>query len=182
MKNTAINTLNYTGIVTLSQYIGSQRIELARKHNSGGSPLFDFLADCLIGNFTMAKLLRPTKIMLVKRTENKDPTTGAVSSYSYESKSGFIYLLTKPEKIYSSTQCKVRYSFIVPKDQLESITDYKDLGIGLYTNAVADSATDSGSLENYAAFCLLDNNDLSKSTRIGAALVVDWELIISNIS
>ncbi len=177
MKNTAINTLGYTGIVTLSQYIGSQKIELARKHNSGGGPLFDFLADCLIGDFSRAKILRPTKIMLVKRTKNLTPR-GTSSDYSYTSMSGFIYLLTKPEKIYNPTQSKVRYSFIIPKDQLENMTDFEGLHIGLYTNAVTTS--ESEDLKNYAALCELQSADLSNSIRIGASLVVDWELIISN--
>ena len=59
MKNTAINTLKYTGIVTLSQYIGSKKRQIARMHNEGGDALFRFLANCLAGDFTTAKLTMP---------------------------------------------------------------------------------------------------------------------------
>ena len=67
MKNTAINTLNYTGIVSLSQCIGNRKIKIAQMHNTGGASLFNFLANCLIGNFTTAKINYPTKIKLINR-------------------------------------------------------------------------------------------------------------------
>lgn len=169
MKNIALNTLKYTGIVTLSQYVGSKKVKVARHHNTGGTSLFNFLADCLIGDFAMAKATRPIKIMLVKRTKEE---SGGVTTYNYEQKSGFIFVLTTPEKVQSNTQCRVRYSFIIPKDQIESINDFEDFGIGLYTAGAVEVEP-----ENFAAFCELD---LSKNSLISASLVVDWELIVSN--
>ena len=143
MRNTAINNLTYTGIVTLSRYVGSKKIKIAQLHNTGGNPLFDFLADCLIGDFVTAKVFRPTKIMLLNRIEVSDEP----GTYEYDSKSGFIYLLTKPEKIDSATQSKVRYSFIIPKDQIEGVDTTTGLGIGLYTDS-----TTLDDINNYAAF------------------------------
>ena len=165
MKNIALNTLKYTGIVTLSQYIGSKKIEIAKKHNIGGSPLFSFLARCLIGDFTTAKLARPAKIRLLEYKINNTGDT------EYTAKSGFINLLTMPE-ILDPMQCRVRYSFIVPKDHFSSINfAQSQFGIGLYTaNATNES--------DFAAFCKLDG--LSENNLINASLVVDWELIISN--
>ena len=55
MKNTAINHINYTGIVTLSQYINGKKFLITQKHNAGAHMLFDFLADCLVGNFDLVK-------------------------------------------------------------------------------------------------------------------------------
>lgn len=174
MKNKALNTFKYTGIVTLSQYIGSKKVKIAQAHNTGGNPLFDFLANCLVGDFALAEASRPNKIMLVKRTE--ETSSDGKKSYDYESKSPVIYLLTTPEKVYSATQSIVRYSFLISRDALDAITNFDGLGIGLYTAGYPDSDLMENP-ENFAAYC---DVELSKKGLINAALVVDWELVISN--
>ena len=176
MKGNAINTLTYTGIVTLSQYLGGKKVKVAQVHNTGGNPLFNFLADCLIGDFTIANISRPTKVMLLIKT-TETPEVGNTAAISYTRKSGFIYLLSRPEKVYAAESTKVRYSFIIPKEYFTSIPSEssKELGLGLYT----DDATDSN-LEKFAAFCSLKNvKNLNSATN---NLVVDWDLIISNNS
>lgn len=168
MKNTAINALEYTGIVTLSQYIGSKKVKIAQVQNSGAYSLFNFLSDCLLGDFEVAAFNRPTKIMLLN-TVKTDENGEAVNPY-YESRSNFIYLLSKPEKIYNSSKGTVRYSFVVARDLLEGTTFNS---IGLY----ADSA-DQGSPDNFAAVVNVSLNAQSLVT--SSALVIDWELNISN--
>lgn len=169
MKNTAINTLEYTGMVTLSQYVNSKKIKLMQVHNEGGNPLFNFISDCLVGDFDVAKVNLPTKIMLLKYTDEIDPT-GNITGMTIEKKSGFIYLLSKPEKIYNTSKGIVKYSFMLSRDILES-TDFNS--IGLYTSNTSELYP-----ENYAAFCKVNisKNDISTSS----ILVVDWELNISN--
>jgi len=169
MKNTAINTLAYTGVVTLSQYIGQKKYKVATLHNEGGNSLFNFLADCLVGDFTIARSNKPSKIMLISRTANGS------GDYTYTSASGFIFLLTDPEKVYdvasSGLNCRVRYSFIIPQDMIEGIS-LDNLGIGLYS--YSETAP-----EAFAAYCELG---VTTNSLINTALVVDWELIISNSS
>lgn len=172
MKNKIRNTVGYTGIVTLSQYINNKKIQVARVHNTGGASLFNFLAYCLAGDFTLAKAYTPTKIKLLKRTGKK------ISEYSYESVTNFIWLRTPPEPKYSSSESRVRFSFIIPKDFLQSLvldTTEEALGIGLYSNAVADNDTE---VENFMAFCTID--ELNRNDLANTFLVVDWELIIAN--
>ena len=173
MKNTAINSLKYTGIVTLSQYIESKKVKIAQVYNAGGYSLFNFLADCLLGDFDIAKINRPTKIMLLEKIEEKD-AQGNLLSVRYESRSGFIYLLNKPEKVYSTTKGTVTYSFIVARDILQGSSFSS---IGLYTNA-----TEESDYENYAAVCDITNIEAINARTLSAssALVVDWELNISN--
>jgi hypothetical protein len=163
MKNTATNTLGYTGIVTLSQYINSKKLKIAQMHNEGSYPLFNFLSDCLIGDFAIAELDIPEKIMLLSRdTAGED----------YIDVSGFIYLLSKPEKVYNRSVGTVRYSFIVPKTKLIS-AEFSH--IGLYTRSATEAM-------EYAAICEVNFSKLSKLGNIStsSALVVDWELTISN--
>ena len=110
MKNVALNTLNYTGVVTLSRYTGQKKVKLAQIHNTGGLPLFNFLANCLTGDFASAKDEYPTKIKLVNRE------TIDTDVYEYSSVSGFIFL-RRPVEIVSnnSGECRVRYSFMIPR-------------------------------------------------------------------
>lgn len=172
MKNTAVNTLKYTGMVTLSQYIGTKKIKIMQKHNEGGPALFEFLTDCLIGDFTKAHATLPNKIILLER----DPAAGA---NKYKAKSGVIYLLSPAEKEYDHSESnnpKVRYSFMVPKEQVESV-DFSELSIGLYNSTFNDQETDSSdALANCVARCDLD---LLVSGVINTALVVDWEMSFS---
>lgn len=178
MKNTALNTLTYTGIVTLSRYVGSKKVKISQTHNTGGAPLFDFLADCLCGDFDIAKAKQPAKIKILKQILGEPDVITGKRDYQYEEASHFIKLLTKPEKKQSATQSYVRYSFMVPRDIVEGLTNYESLGIGLYTNSVPDNAT-TADLANFAAFVLLE---AEQTALANTALVVDWDLVISNVA
>jgi hypothetical protein len=111
--------------------------------------------------------------MLLERTLYADPITKEID-YAYRKASSFIYLLTAPEKFSEANQSRIMYSFIIPRDYLEGVDSVENLGLGLYTNGATES-----DLENFAAFCDLN---LNRNAIAGAALAVDWELIISNTS
>lgn len=162
LKGIARNALNYTGIVTLSQYINGKKYIIAKLHNEGGKPLFDFFAHCLAGEFDMARLLRPSRILLL----NKD--SGYLSAAP---NTEFVRQLSNPEKVSTSDAAKigaVRYSFIVSQD-LFSGTNFN--AIGLY------SETESN-INNYSA--IVDVNFANVPMSISSVLVLDWELHISN--
>jgi hypothetical protein len=169
MKNTVRNSLEYSGIVTLSKYVGNKKVQLARVHNTGGNYLFDFFTDCLLGDFDAAKAKRPTKIKLLQKHEHNDKTV------TYESASPFIFLLTRPKKLSPvDGKSRVLYSFMIHRDMFEEVTDFASLAIGLYSNGIADDTTE---LEKFAASC---NVGLSRTDLTSASLLVDWELIIAN--
>jgi hypothetical protein len=169
MSNKAINSLGYTGIVTLSQYIGNKKIKILQKHNTGGSSLFDFLSDCLCGDFTVAELKRPMKIMLLKK--NTDPASGSIT---YVSKSNFINLISKPVKINKGS---VIYSFVISRDILLSNEAADFDAIGLYTNSI----TNITEANDFAAICNVSSEDQNTTTfSSSSALIIDWQLIISN--
>lgn len=173
MKNVAINTLNYTGIVTLSQYIGTKKVQVAKLHNTGGASLFTFLANCLAGDFTIAKANRPAKVKLLIRSGTDS------STYSYSPITRFVSLRTPPEPTFSAGESRVRFSFIIPRDFLDSlnVSSSKDeiIGLGLYAHSVKDVENEAS---NFMAFCTLDT--LNKNALVNSFLVVDWELVISN--
>jgi hypothetical protein len=171
MKNKAINALNYTGIVTLSQYVGKTKLQVAQLHNTGNTSLFSFLANCLAGEFDKVKSHTPSKIRLLRRN-------GSTGDCSYSPVTASIFLHTPPEPSFDSGESRVRFSFIIPRDFLDSVslTNSQDgvVGLGLYANSVSEEEP-----ENFMAFCALDNLDRS-NILANAFLVVDWELIIAN--
>lgn len=163
IKGSTISALGYTGIVQLSQYTGTRKTLLTRVHNEGGKALFDYLARCLQGDFSQVTVDRPAKIMLLNIDADGNKTK-AINS-------GFIYIVSEPELVYSTTEGIVKYSFIISPDMLIG-TNFN--AIGLY----AASATESD-LDNVAACCSInfDRDNLSLSS----VLIVDWELHISNL-
>ena len=174
MKNRALNTLNYTGIVTLSQYVGRKKIKIAQMHNTGGTSLFSFLANCLAGDFTAAKAHVPTKIKLLSR--KGDATDGY---YTYTPLTQYTALRTPPEPSADAGESRVRFSFIIPRDFIDSLSGLnaadETVGLGLFANSVPDKESEAG---NFMAFCELANID--KNSLVNTFLVVDWDLIISN--
>jgi hypothetical protein len=173
MKNSAINQLNYTGIVTLSQYKGSKKCTIARLHNEGRSSLFSFLADCLIGDFDLARTNRPAKIKLLK--QKPDNTNGV----TYESRSTYIQYTGTPEKLLdvATNACIVKYNFVIPSDKVTSI-DFDFDHIGLYAQS-----TSNLDYEEFLAIVSLDDNDAAidkDGVSNSAALIIDWELHLTN--
>ena len=179
MKNTAINTLSYTGIVTLSQYIGERKTQILQTHNRGGNSLFSFLADCLIGDFTLARATRPSKVMLLQ-CENPGAADNEKEFKTHQHGGGFFWLITPPEKVEGSLGSRVRYSFVIPKEIVSNLSDFDNLYLGLYSEgASAGTGESKDDANNFAAICKLE---LAKNSTADAALVVDWELVISNVN
>lgn len=169
MSNTAINSLAYAGTVKLSLHVGDKKILTKTIHNAGTYRIFNFFSECLVGNFDVAKLLRPTKIMLI--THNKEESVDYAASY-------FINMVTAPEKVYdASTQGEtVRYSFIIPRAVLDTAKNIAAFNrIGLYPATATQ-------VEEYSAYCDITSDDpldqpLWDSSSV---LTLDWELNISN--
>ena len=70
-------SVGYSGKVTVT--VVDDRKVVSRKvgHNAGGQPLFQFLAQCLCGNYENTKPLQPLKIRLFynKATDTTAATT-----------------------------------------------------------------------------------------------------------
>ncbi len=162
LKGIASNSVGYTGIVTLSQYINGKKVATKKVSNTGGQPLFDFLADCLVGYIDTAALNRPNKILLLKK--DTSPTEDILEK-AYPS---FIYMTTNPVRVPGNNVGIVRYSFTIPQE-IFSGTGFN--AIGLYTDAATDPS-------NYAALCEI--NTSSFSLALSSVLILDWELRISN--
>jgi hypothetical protein len=166
MKNIARNTLAYVGTITLSQYVGAKKVVIGQIHNDGNTPLFDFFASCLMGDFATAKTLLPRKIGLFTAT------LGANNSLENVRGIGKWGLLSSAKKVVSTESTSaVRYSFSIPFEIISPITSFADAYVGLYTE-------NEESYEDYLARFSLAT--LNRSIFLNAALVVDWELQVVN--
>jgi hypothetical protein len=161
MVGTANNSIAYAGIVTLSQQVNTKKFTLAKMHNAGGISLFNFMADCIAGDFSNANVNRPKMIVLL----NKDDS----GNYTLAENAEWVALLSNPERVYSLTEGIVRYSFIIPYEQLAG-SNFN--AIGLYSNKTTD-------LQNFSAVCHIDAEDISNLSK-SSSLAVDWELHICN--
>lgn len=161
MRSKTINPIKYSGTVTLSQSINGKKFIIKQLHNRGTNKLFNFFSECLIGDFDVAKLHRPDKLMLLEEYASTESQSGV----NYLSKSKFISMQAAPEIV---DEDRVRYSFIVGRDYLSGSSFTH---IGLYSK----SAT---SADEFAAICQID--DISDSTSASSVLVIDWELKLTN--
>ena len=168
-KNKAIKALTYTGIVTLSQYVGTKKRMVYKTHNKGGPVLFNFFINCLIGDFNKANQSLPTKVMFL--TQEAD----AESTYIPVKPEAFTHLLTTPERDYKGDVPCVRYSFVIPKERVAAARTNEKIYLGLYN----DENTDPASVDLAQKFMALCEVDITGSSA-NAALVVDWELYVSN--
>lgn len=175
MKSKSINNLFYTGIVTISQYNGNKKIPVLKVHNTGGNLLFDFLANCLIGDFDQAAINQPKKIMLLNISDAALESSHFEGTEEITPVSGFIHLLTKPERVNTGNSCTVRYSFSIASEYVRK----KNFNcIGLYTDKVVAQKESSEYINNFVALCSI--KDELESVPSSSRLVIDWELNISN--
>ncbi len=169
MKNIARNTLAYVGDVTLSQYVGSKKVKIGHVHNKGGKPLFDFLASCFTGDFATANTLLPRKIWLFEAEFNND--TIKDGTFKDHSTQGILSPARKSDSTENASS--VRYSFSIPYTYITSLDTFEHAYIGLYTEHEENP-------DNYLAYFSLST--LNRSLFLNTALVIDWELQVTNDS
>lgn len=76
----------YTGTVTVASYLGDRLIKKETHHNQGLKTLFEFIGDCLQGNWYGARDKRPCKLVMLKKAEGEILTDAEYNSLPAESK------------------------------------------------------------------------------------------------
>lgn len=182
----------YTGKITVSILKGRTVLKTIKTHNKGYKTLFNFLCQCLAGEYDRAESLRPRFIRLF--------TMGSKgSAYSEEHipqrlQSQYLTSLTVPS--YNTTPsvdlveihgqepyAKTIFKFLIPFTQIETTRD---------TNmfALYSSANQSNLTEPSAVFVLMDPDDETKLGSVMSSsssaksndynLQIQWELTIEN--
>ena len=191
-------SVGYSGKVTVT--VVDDRKVVSRKvgHNAGGQPLFQFLAQCLCGNYENTKPLQPLKIRLFynKATDTTAATTninnwvGSDSNTSIEEASNFIFVnapgATEEIKITD------KQGNLVAKNGYKAILHFR-VPFSFVTrdeiNQICLYAQNESDPKIYSAYYLFtDSTDVEKLAPIKVNnqqasynLIIEWELSISNV-
>ena len=186
-------SVGYSGKVTVT--VVDDRKVVSRKvgHNAGGQPLFQFLAQCLCGNYENTKPLQPLKIRLFynKATDTTAATTNinnwvsSDSNTSIEEASNFIFVNgpSATEEIEDKKGNKNGYKAIMHfRVPFSFVTRTEINQICLYAQNENDPKiysayylfTDSKNKEKLAPI-KVNNQQASYN------LIIEWELSISNV-
>ena len=159
-----MNSLTYTGNVTVSIVKNKTIIKTYHGHNSGSKELFHFFAYALAGKYKIAESLRPLRIMLFEKTTDK-PEGQAVSNYIG------INVPTTVEATTDNTSYKATLHFLIPYTY---ITGNK---VDIYKLYPLNSADALAIFDAEAAGQAIDLSNINKAKY---SLIVDWELLVSN--
>ena len=191
-------SVGYSGKVTVT--VVDDRKVVSRKvgHNAGGQPLFQFLAQCLCGNYENTKPLQPLKIRLFynKATDTTAATTninnwvGSDSNTSIEEASNFIFvnapgtpeeikITDKQGNLVAKNGYKAVLHFRVP---FAFVTHNKVNQICLYAQSENDD-------KKYSAYYLFKDSKNEKklapievnNQQASYNLIIEWELSIANV-
>lgn len=191
-------SIGYSGKVTVT--VVDDRKVVSRKvgHNAGGQPLFQFLAQCLCGNYENTKPLQPLKIRLFynKATDTTAATTninnwvGSDSNTSIEEASNFIFV-NAPS---ATEEIKItdKQGNLVAKNGYKAILHFR-VPFSFVTrdeiNQICLYAQDESDPKRYSAYYLFtDSTNVEKLAPIKVNnqqasynLIIEWELSISNV-
>ena len=191
-------SVGYSGKVTVT--VVDDRKVVSRKvgHNAGGQPLFQFLAQCLCGNYENTKPLQPLKIKLFynKATDTTAATTnignwvGSDSNTSIEEASNFIFV-NAPS---ATEEIKItdKQGNLVAKNGYKAILHFR-VPFSFVTrneiNQICLYAQDESDPKRYSAYYLFTDSTDEKNLapikvnnqQASYNLIIEWELSIANV-
>ena len=189
-------SVGYSGKVIVT--VVDDRKVVSRKvgHNAGGQPLFQFIAQCLCGNYENTKPLQPLKIKLfynktetetvaeaTKNIQNWVKSEGDFTNITSASNFIFVNVAGATEEIKDEEGNKNGYKAILHfRVPFSFVTNKKVNQICLYAQNESDP-------KNYSAYYLFTNsNDATELAPIEVNnqqtsynLIIEWELSIANV-
>lgn len=170
----------YSGKVTISSYLGDRLIQTETSHNAGLPKLFQFIGNCLQGNWSNAKSNRPCKLVLLRTADAESrqinsPLDTATSDYwseDYAISSPIIYDSAAIIQRTGETTSAVTYHFRVPFLSLISGSQIKKLLL-LPTNP-SSYQTDA------CAYYILNEPIQVPESGGNFTVIVEWTLTFNN--
>ena len=168
-KYTKINNdISYHGEVSISVMDGKRKL-CAVTHNNGRKGLFNFLSNCLLGNFIAAKSSYPSKIACFGTVAGTDAMPVRLSSFiRYDS--------SRWETKETSTGSSIYFHFRIPYMALKPGTIFK---LRLYTNDVSGEDVE----EDICAEINLEDTKyitVPDTTDGNFAIIVDWKMTLTD--
>lgn len=186
-------SVGYSGKVIVTIVDDRKVVSRNVGHNAGGQPLFQFLAQCLCGNYENAEQSQPLKIRLFyNKAETKTAATvniknwvGSASNTSIEEASNFIFVNapSATEEIEDENGNKNGYKSILHFRVPFSFVTYSEINqICLYAQNEIDP-------KKYSAYYLFtdstDEETLApikvNNQQASYNLIIEWELSIANV-
>lgn len=170
---------SYTGVVTVSVYDNDRLIKSTTSNNAGMSTLFNFICNCLKGDFKSARESRPCKLILLKKDDNESedstPLTDKESNKTYWSES---YAVSAPT-VYDTAaigtvdnnKCDITYHFRIPSLNLQTGAEIKKLLLLPVKYTTFSEA---------CAYYVLENEIKLPEKSGNITIIIDWKLIFSN--
>ena len=191
-------SVGYSGKVTVT--VVDDRKVVSRKvgHNAGGQPLFQFLAQCLCGNYENTKPLQPLKIKLfynnatnendaITNIQNWVKSEGDFTSIVSASNFIFVNVAGATEEIKDEEGNKNGYKAILHFRVPFSFVTHDEI------NQICLYAQNESNDKNYSAYYLFtaDKVDSTGTKKLAPIkvnnqqasynLIIEWELSISNV-
>lgn len=167
-KHTKINNgINYRGEVSISVMDGKRKL-CTVTHNNGRKGLFNFLSNCLLGNFAAAKSSYPSKIACFEKVTDTDTTPVRLSSFvRYDS--------SRWEVKETSTGSSIYFHFRIPYAALKPGTISI---LRLYTNEVSGENAE----EDICAEIDLKEKYITvpDTTDGNFTIIVDWKMTLTD--
>ena len=168
-KYTKINNdISYHGEVSISVMDGKRKL-CAVTHNNGRKGLFNFLSNCLLGNFIAAKSSYPSKIACFGTVAGTDAMPVRLSSFiRYDS--------SRWETKETSTGSSIYFHFRIPYMALKPGTISKSR---LYTNDVSGEDVE----EDICAEINLEDTKyitVPDTTDGNFTIIVDWKITLTD--
>ena len=168
-KYTKINNdISYHGEVSISVMDGKRKL-CAVTHNNGRKGLFNFLSNCLLGNFIAAKSSYPSKIACFGTVAGTDAMPVRLSSFiRYDS--------SRWETKETSTGSSIYFHFRIPYMALKPGTISK---LRLYTNDVSGEDVE----EDICAEINLEDTKyitVPDTTDGNFTVIVDWKMTLTD--
>ena len=159
-----LSAISYNGQVTIKAVDGKRVLYSSRSHNTGKQKLFDFLANCLTGDFVAAKSAMPCRIACFSGEVSKDTK---VSTYVYCDSSNYINHKTED-------MAEVVFRFRIPYTCLKAGTTINYLA--LFPDVPSDPETDC-----CAEFMLADGINVPNSGG-NYTILVEWKITLQDSS
>jgi len=176
--NTEINELktlnnqsvNYKGIVKVSIVNGQNKtISTNTYYNNGTNNLFNFIANCIAGNYINHEKYRPCKIALYKAAATDIKSENRVSNFIFQDGAAKV----KNISTGLTSGCEVIYHFRIPFVQLTSSANV--VSAALWPSIFSENNNEYSAAVNFNPEIVIPPKVSTNWT-----IIVDWTLQISN--
>ena len=192
-------SVGYSGKVTVT--VVDDRKVVSRKvgHNAGGQPLFQFLAQCLCGNYENTKPLQPLKIKLFYNNATNENDAISNIQYWVKSEGDFTSVVSASNFIFvnapgATEEIKItdKQGNLVAKNGYKAILHFR-VPFSFVThneiNQICLYAQNESDPKRYSAYYLFTNStDAEKLAPIKVNnqqasynLIIEWDLSIANV-